>query len=167
MQKNTQYSSIQFTTLPAMNIARYAVVSSSPEQDAFAHMDDWAQQNGLFQTPGYTPRRIGWEFPFVSQEQTDHFGLRGYVAAYLLPDGFTMRNGGAEIVSIGADTYAVLTLAGVRANARDAVRHGYKLLRDYVNAGEYRTQSWVNRLVFEEELVQDGTSSMTLFLPIK
>ena len=33
----------------------------------------------------YKPKRIDWDFPFVSTEQQSRFGLRGYVAAYIFP----------------------------------------------------------------------------------
>lgn len=33
----------------------------------------------------YKPKRIGWDFPFVSTEQQSHFELQGYVAAYIFP----------------------------------------------------------------------------------
>lgn len=43
-------------------------------------------------------KRIGWDFPFVSLEQKNRFGLNGYVAAYILPQGFeTTYPGGVEI----------------------------------------------------------------------
>ena len=57
--------------------------------DVNAYMDAWAQRSGLMDVPGASPRKIGWDFPFVSPEQKNRFGLRGYVAAWVLPEGFT------------------------------------------------------------------------------
>ena len=33
-------------------------------------------------------RMIGWDFPFVSKEQQNRLGLRGYAAGWILPEGF-------------------------------------------------------------------------------
>ena len=64
------------------------MVSPNPENDAMEYMERWAKNSGLLDYPGYTPRKVGWDFPFVSEEQKERFGLHGYVAAYIIPEDF-------------------------------------------------------------------------------
>lgn len=40
-------------------------------------MDRWAQSSGLNEITDFKPKRIGWDFPFVSAEQQNRFGLIG------------------------------------------------------------------------------------------
>ncbi len=69
-------------------MARYVIISPNPEDDVIAHMEKWAENSGLLQRPDYVPKRIGWDFPFVSKQQQEKFGLRGYVCAYVIPEDF-------------------------------------------------------------------------------
>lgn len=71
----------------ACKLASYVIVSSDPESDALGHMDRWAESCGLKKVCPDV-KFIGWDFPFVSQEQQHRFGLHGYVAACVLPDDF-------------------------------------------------------------------------------
>ena len=54
--------------------------------------------------------RIGWDFPYVSSELQNRFGLRGYVAAYILPKGFDTSCPGVEFADQGEADYAVITI---------------------------------------------------------
>ena len=66
---NQVYSEISLKTVEKFRLARYVIISPNPETDAMEYMERWAKRSGLLDTPGYTPRRIGWDFPFVSAEQ--------------------------------------------------------------------------------------------------
>ena len=73
--------------IKAFRMARYIMVTPKPEEDVNTYMDNWARRSGLLR---FQPdaMRIGWDFPYVSSELQNRFGLRGYVAAYILPEGF-------------------------------------------------------------------------------
>ena len=63
-------------------MASYVMITPEPENDVLDYMERWAEKavsNKCAQV-----KIIGWDFPFVSQEQKHRFGLRGYAAACLL-----------------------------------------------------------------------------------
>lgn len=63
------FSEISLTTVEKFKFARYVIISPNPEDDVMGYMERWAKNSGLLHYPGYTPRMIGWDFPFVSEEQ--------------------------------------------------------------------------------------------------
>ena len=81
------YWEITIKRIKAFRMARYIMVTPKPEEDVNTYMDYWARRSGLLR---FQPdaMRIGWDFPYVSSELQNRFGLRGYVAAYILPEGF-------------------------------------------------------------------------------
>lgn len=91
------YSGITVKTVEGFRMALYVIISPNPEDDVNAYMERWAKNSGLLDYPGYTPKRIGWNFPFVSEEQREKFGLRGYVSAYVIPEGFEPACCGARL----------------------------------------------------------------------
>ena len=101
MAREGIYSPVEIVRVPAFRMARYVIISPQPEDDVNGYMDRWAQRSGLLEYPGYQPRRIGWDFPFLSPEQKNRFGLRGYVAAYVLPEGFD--NTGSDVSALAVD----------------------------------------------------------------
>lgn len=161
------YSEIKIVTLPRFKVARYVIISPNPEDDVIAYMDGWAERSGLLDTPGYTKRRIGWDFPFVSKEQTERFGLRGYVAAYIIPEDFEPKCPGAEIAYIEEDTYATITVTEPMTDPFVTIPGGYKKLLDFINSGEYKTQWRDNRICFEESYVKENVEYMDIYFPVK
>ena len=81
------YSGITIRHVGAFRMARYVMVTPKPEDDVNEYMDRWALQSGLLKLQP-DAMKIGWDFPYVSLELQNRFGLRGYVAAYVLPEGF-------------------------------------------------------------------------------
>lgn len=81
------YSSIQIKRIRPFKMASYVMISPDPESDALGYMERWAGNSGLKSAVSQV-KYIGWDFPFVSQEQQNRFGLHGYVAACIIPDGF-------------------------------------------------------------------------------
>ena len=100
------YSPVETRQVPAFRMARYVMITPNPEDDVNAYMDRWARQAGL---PA-DAKRIGWDFPHVSPEQQSRFGLRGYVAAYVLPEGFAETAPGVEYGGQREAQYAVITV---------------------------------------------------------
>lgn len=70
------YSEITIKKVKAFKMARYVMVTPKPEDDVNVYMDNWAQQSGLL-TIQPDAMRIGWDFPYVSTELQNRFGLRG------------------------------------------------------------------------------------------
>jgi len=160
------YSEVTVRIVPEMSLAQYAVVSSSPEADAIAHILDWSEKSGLTREISGKPRVIGWDFPFVSEEQREVFGMRGYVAACVLPDGFISDCEGAEIVRVAENRYASVTVAGPRDDSLRRIPNGYKKIFEFIEQSDF-AQSWDSRVSFEEEYSVDGVCYMDIYVPIK
>ena len=80
------YSEVEIRKVPAFKMARYVMISPNPEDDVQNYMRNWGMMSGLLASDA-NAKLIGWDFPFVSQELQTRFGLHGYAAAYILPEG--------------------------------------------------------------------------------
>ncbi|WP_232698116.1 GyrI-like domain-containing protein [Brevibacillus daliensis] len=160
------YNEIEIVHVPRMRIASYVMISPAPEKDVISYMDQWAKNCGLLDKEGYIPRRIGWDFPFVSIEQSEHFGLRGYVCAYVIPEDYESTCCGAEISNIEEGNYAKLTIADPHNESLENVAQGYALLLSFINNSKYETELTIGRSCFEEEYDRDGVHYMDIFVPV-
>lgn len=165
-KKRDAYSDISIKTIERFRMARYVVISPEPENDSIAHMQKWLVDSGLEEYPGYKPRMIGWDFPHLSIEQINVFGLRGYVSAYIIPENFTPRCGGAEIAWQEKDTYAVITITEPFRDAFDLIPNAYKTLLAYIEKNKLTMHNCENRICFEEIYEYEGTQFMDVYVPI-
>lgn len=156
-----RYSEIKTVTLPKRKIARYVMISPNPEDDVISYMLRWAEASGLTKAVK-DPERIGWDFPFVTKEQQEQFGLRGYVCAYLIPESFEPKCCGAELAYLNEDTYATLTITDPHSNSFENIPYAYRMLLDYS-----QTSSWENRIAFEKEYDVDGVHYMDVYVPYR
>ena len=161
MEKKSIYSEIKTVTLEKCKIARYVIISPSPENDVISYMDNWAEQSGLLELESYKKKMFGWDFPFVTQEQQEKFGLRGYVAAYVIPEDFVPKCDGVEVAYINEDTYATLTITDPHSDSCGNIPKAYQILLEFA-----KTQSWENRLAFEEEYDKEGIHYMNVYVPL-
>ena len=118
-------------------MARYVMVTPNPEHDVNAYMDNWARKSGLLAV-NPDAKRIGWDFPYVSMELQNRFGLRGYVAAYILPEDFNTSYPGVEYAHQVEADYAVITVYDPFAAEFERIRNAYKRILDYLNANGFR-----------------------------
>lgn len=163
MMKNEGiYSEIKTVTLKKCKIARYVIISPCPENNVISYMDNWAEKSGLLELENYKKKRIGWDFPFVTKEQQEKFGLRGYVAAYVIPEDFVPKCHGAEIAYINEDTYATITITDPHSDSFNNIPKAYEMLLQFA-----KTESWENRLAFEEEYDEEGIHYMDVYVPMK
>ena len=81
--------------------------------------------------------RIGWDFPYVSLELQNRFGLRGYVAAYILSEGFETTCPGVEFADQEEADYAVITIYDPFAAAFERIPNAYKKILESLSCFEY------------------------------
>lgn len=160
------YSDIRVETVERFRLARYVVISPEPENDSIDHMKKWLKDSGLLEYPGYHPRLIGWDFPHLSPEQINVYGLRGYVSAYIIPEDFTPLCSGAEIAWQEKDTYAVITITDPFRDAFDLIPNAYKTLLGHIKKNNLEVHSHENRICFEEVYEQDGIQYMDVYIPV-
>ena len=158
------FSPVSIVTVPAFILARYVIISPQPENDVQAYLDRWAKESGLYEFEPQ-PRQIGWDFPFVSMEQQNRFGLRGYVAGWILPDGFEPRSPGVEIYSQGETQYAMITIRDPFKAAFDRIPKGYQRILEFLGANGFKENHGTAFLgCFEEVYVRDGVTCMDVFV---
>ncbi len=174
------YSEITIKEIPGFRMARYVIISPNPEDDVHFYMDRWVEKSGLNEFPDCNTKRIGWDFPFVSAEQQSRFGLNGYVAANILPDGFEPKCGGVEIVSQETANYACITIRDPFARTFEYIPGAYKKIMEYLNANGFKENVSGEYLsyfehVYEKESVTymevyihvDSVGYANLFTPLK
>lgn len=162
------FSEITVVQLPAWRIGRYAVISPLPEEDAMAHVEKWAENSGLLAHPGYSKRMLGWDFPFVTKEQNEHFGMHGYVAAIVIPDGFDTKVPGVDITFTGAGAYAKLSIQNPFDEA-GKIPHGFELLLAFAAQPEHMLAEgeWGDRYLMEEVRAGETGLVMDIYFPVK
>jgi len=158
------FSEVSVVTVPGFTLGRYVVISPQPEHDVQLYLDDWAERSGLIAQAG-RPRQIGWDFPFVSMEQQNRFGLRGYVAGWILPEGFAPACPGVEMYSQQEAQYAKITVRDPFCAAFDRIPGGYRKILEYLGANGFKENHGVEFLgCFEEVREEDGVTYMDIFI---
>ena len=165
-KKRDAYSEIRIETVERFRMARYVVISPEPENDSIDHMKKWLKESNLIEYSGYTPRLIGWDFPHLSPEQVNVYGLRGYVSAYIIPEDFEPQCNGAEITWQEKDTYAVITITDPFRDAFDLIPNAYKTLITYIENYDLGVHSHQDRICFEEVYEEEGIQYMDVYIPV-
>jgi hypothetical protein len=158
------FSAVSIVSFPAFSLARYVIISPQPEDDVHMYLDNWAKKSGLYDFSG-TLRQIGWDFPFVSMEQQNRFGLRGYAAGWILPDGFGPNCSGVEIYRQESTHYAKITVWDPFRSAFDRIPKGYQRILEYLGANGFKENHGTEFLsCFEEVYEKDGEIYMDIFI---
>lgn len=160
------YSEIVIKRVGAFKMARYVMVTPKPEDDVNEYIDNWAQRSGLLRAKP-DAIKIGWDFPYVSSELQNRFGLRGYVAAYVLPDGFETDCPGVEYADQEEADYAVITIYDPFASAFERIPNAYKKVLEYLQANGFREKPKEGILpCFERVYEKDGVTCMDVYLNV-
>lgn len=131
------YSKIQIKRVASFRMASYLMISPNPETDVNNYMDKWAINSGL-KASHPNAERIGWDFPFVSQEQQNRFGMHGYVAAYILPEGFETDCPGVQYSENAEADYAMITIKEPFIQPFERIPNAYKLIMEYLQANNFK-----------------------------
>ena len=158
------FSPVSIVDFPAFRLARYVIISPRPEDDVHMYLHQWAKDSGLFAAVS-DPRQIGWDFPFVSMEQQNRFGLRGYVAGWILPEGFDGRYPGVELYQQGSTQYAKITVRDPFRAAFERIPRGYQRILEYLGANGFKEKHGTDYLgCFEEVYEHNGETCMDIFI---
>ena len=160
------YSEVTIKTMKAFRMARYVMVTPKPEDDVNAYMDNWAQKSGLLKVQP-DAMRIGWDFPYVSSELQNRFGLRGYVAAYILPEGFETDCFGVEYANQEEADYAVITIYDPFAAAFERIPNAYKKILEFLQSNGFREKPKDDILsCFEHVYEKEGITCMDVYIHV-
>ncbi|MBQ7943290.1 MAG: helix-turn-helix domain-containing protein [Lachnospiraceae bacterium] len=160
------YSEVRITRMKPFTMARYVMVTPNPEDDVNYYMDNWARNCGLLSMYP-DAMRIGWDFPYVSSELQNRFGLRGYVAAYVIPEGFETDYPGVEYAQQIEADYAVITVYDPFQNAFERIPNAYKRIMQYLQANNFREKPQEKILsCFEHVYEKDGITCMDVYIHV-
>lgn len=160
------YSEIRIKRIAPFKMASYVIISQDPESDALGHMDRWAESCGLKKLCPDV-KLIGWDFPFVSQEQQNRFGLHGYVAACVLPDDFKTDCPGVIFSENKEADYAVITIKEPFIQPFERIPNAYKLIMEYLQANNFKEKNQENIIgCFEYEYKKNDIIYMDVFIHV-
>ena len=160
------YSEISIKRIKAFRMARYVMVTPNPEDNVNAYMDNWARQSGLLKLQP-DARRIGWDFPYVSPELQNRFGLHGYVAAYILPEGFETNCPGVEYANQKEADYAVITIYDPFKAAFERIPNAYKRILEFLQANGFCEKPKEDILsCFEHVYEKEGVTCMDVYIHV-
>lgn len=164
--KDEIYSEVEIRKVPAFKMARYVMISSNPESDVQNYMKKWGRTSGLtVEDPNV--RLIGWDFPYVSQELQTRFGLHGYVAAYILPEGFQTDCVGVEYAQNKEAEYAVITVKEPFVQPFERIPTGYKCIMEFLQANNFKEKLCDDIVCcFEHEYKKDGVYYMDIYVHV-
>ena len=91
-QPDELYSNLRVETVKGFRYVCHTVLSTDPEADALERVYKYAKESGV-----ENAKVIGWDFPFLSQEQVNVYHMHGYTAAWILPDGIEPANKQLEL----------------------------------------------------------------------
>lgn len=154
-KKIEAYSNLRVEEVEGFRYIEHTVISTDPEGDALDKVFKIAKENGVDK-----PRVIGWDFPFLSNEQINVYNMHGYTAAWILPEGINPE--GIEIKEQSKHKYAAIHIEKPFENPFVIIPGGYQTLDAYMR---------VNGLVHDYEGVipcfeTDG-ESMDIYIACK
>ena len=163
-EKDDIYSEVFIKKVAAFKMARYVMISPNPEDDVNEYMERWAQRSGL---KAVKPDAvlIGWDFPFVTQEQQNRFGMHGYAAAYVIPDDFKTDCPGVEYAENVECDYAVITITDPFIQPFERIPNAYKQIMKYLEANNFKERQQENLLsCFEHIRFENGRQYMDVYI---
>ena len=133
---NNAYSDIKIVTVDPFRYIRYAVISSDPEGDAISHVESWARHLKIM-----NPHIIGWDFPHVSQEQSNVFHMHGYAAALILNAEQDAGDIDTQVILQGRQRYVTLTLEKIPGEEFTLIPNAYKALLTFMSINGIKGKS--------------------------
>lgn len=160
------YSKVEIKRVAPFRMARYVIISPNPESDVNEYMEKWAINSGL-KALNPNARMIGWDFPFVSQEQQNRFGMHGYVAAYILPEGFDTEYPGVEYAENAEADYAMITIKEPFIRPFERIPNAYKIIMEYLQTNNFKEKQQDNIVsCFEHEYEENGIVYMDVYIHV-
>ncbi len=160
------YSKVRIKKVAPFRMARYVMISPNPESDVQEYMGKWAINSGL-KVSNPNAKMIGWDFPFVSQEQQHRFGMHGYVAAYILPEGFDTDCPGVEYAENAEADYAMITIKEPFIQPFERIPNAYKIIMEYLQTNNFKEKQQDNILgCFEYEYEENGIGYMDVYVHV-
>lgn len=158
---NESYINIRVEKIPSFQYVSYTIISKNPEDDAKKYIKDWAISYGI-----ENAEIIGWDFPFVSQEQINIYHMHGYTAACIIQNDIDKAC--SNMVAQASQEYAVITIKEPFRAPFSLIPNSYKTLIRYMKVnGLSHKQTKEVLPCFEKEYYLDGVSYMDVYIAIE
>lgn len=157
------YSDIRIETVSAFDYVKYAAISKEPETDAITHVRKWAEELGLAEY-----KIIGWDFPFLSQEQINVFHMHGYEAALIVNDEMVMNlEEQPEVFHQEEQTYIAISIRNPSQGPFHLIPNAYKTLMAHmkINGIKHKHDKKIIEC-FEKEYIKDGIDYMDVYIAV-
>lgn len=158
------YSDIRIEIVKAFDYVKYAIISREPETDAINHVMKWAKELGMNEF-----EIIGWDFPFLSQEQINVFHMHGYEAALIINNKIAMNIGEQpEILHQEDQSYIAISIKEPNTEPFRLIPNAYKALMAHmkINGMKHKQDKKLIEC-FEKEYVKDGISYMDIYIAVE
>ncbi|MFH1512331.1 MAG: helix-turn-helix transcriptional regulator [Bacillota bacterium] len=166
-RKNEAYSPVRIVTVERFRMAQYVVISGEPEEDSIAHMERWAEKNGLKSLSGGMITMIGCDMPILSIEQKTVYGLRGYMSAVILPDSFASGCAGVREAWQEKGKYALISIRDPFRAPFDLIPKAYQAVMRHLQAHGIRHAGAEGQLwCFEKVYELDGVTMMDVYVSV-
>lgn len=152
------YSEITIEKLDGFRYMKYTVISPEPEDDAIRRIELLAKNLHL-----EDPKIIGWDFPYLSQEQINVYHMHGYTAALVLPEGCEIKDGGLPVEVRKAGSYVTITIEEPMKNPFHLISNAFKSVFQYIDVNRYPH----GRFCFEYQYQRNGIEYMTIYVAIE
>lgn len=155
------YSDVREEEVEAFRYISYIAVSTEPESDAIRHAKQLAEKYQIAE-----PEIIGWDFPFLSQEQINVYNMHGYTAALILPDEVSVDENEVVVRTQEKQKYMVITIRFSLTTEGPFVTipNAYKVLMTYMQTNEIKSKNENVIPCFEKEYTVDGEDYMDIYI---
>jgi transcriptional regulator with XRE-family HTH domain len=155
---NKAFSEIEIETLEAFEYIKYTVISTEPEDDAINRIMQLAKELNID-----NPQIIGWDFPYLSQEQINVYHMHGYTSALVLPQGLAINNSSHVVERRESQNYVTITIKNPMDNPFHLISNAFKSVFQYINVNRYT----YDHFAFESPFKKDNTEYMKIYVAIK
>ncbi|MDF2822405.1 MAG: hypothetical protein K0R15_2853 [Clostridiales bacterium] len=155
---NKAFSEIEIETLDAFEYIKYTVISTEPEDDAINRIMQLAKELNID-----NPQIIGWDFPYLSQEQINVYHMHGYTSALVLPPGLAINNSSHVVERRESQNYVTITIKNPMDNPFHLISNAFKSVFQYINVNRYT----YDHFAFESPFKKDNTEYMKIYVAIK
>ncbi|WP_099466646.1 helix-turn-helix transcriptional regulator [Konateibacter massiliensis] len=155
---NKAYSEIEIETLESFEYIKYTVISTEPEDDATNRSAQLAKELNID-----NPKIIGWDFPYLSQEQINVYHMHGYTSALVLPNDVKIKDNSLVVEERKSQNYVTITIKNPMDNPFHLISNAFKSVFQYINVNRYT----YDHFAFESLFQKDNTEYMKIYVAIK
>lgn len=157
------FSEISMTEVKEFDYVCYTIISREPEDDAIKHVTQWAKEWKIA-----NPDIIGWDFPFLSQEQINVFHMHGYTAALILNEEVLQNQTEVEVINQKAQKYITLTIKQPFRAPFQLIPNAFKVLQTHMLINGLKQKFEKNVINnFEKTYERDGMEYMDIYFAVE